>query len=121
LIPVCTKATLTSVSRPIGDSPIPVDDGGGDLRYARLRLELTRLARRVAGPSRAEDLVQTVFRHVARHGPAAPRDARGVPRPAYLAALVHALAESTDGNPEALTCVGEQLPASLGAGGARGG
>ena len=36
--------------------------------------------------------MQDVFRHVVRRGAAAPRDARGIPRPAYLASLVHVFA-----------------------------
>lgn len=96
---------------------------GCDLQYAQLRLELMRLARRVVGSAGADELVQRVFLHVVRSGPAAPRDARGVPRPAYLASLVHSFAVSTEGaaTTEGLHAEGE-VPVLLGSEpGARGG
>lgn len=65
--------------------------------YARLRFDLVRMARQIAGPGAADDLVQRVFLHVARSGPAAPRDARGLPRPAYLASVLYALAGTEEG------------------------
>lgn len=64
--------------------------------YARLRFDLVRMARQIAGPAAAEDLVQRVFIHVARCGPAAPRDVRGLPRPAYLTSLLYAFAAPGD-------------------------
>ncbi len=96
---------------------------GHDLQYAQLRLELVRLARRVVGAEGAGDLVQRVFLHVVRSGPAAPRDARGLPRPAYLASLVHALAASPGPMVvEAGLCAEGGVPVFAGdAAGARGG
>jgi DNA-directed RNA polymerase specialized sigma24 family protein len=72
--------------------PVSVCEQDAGLAYARLRLDLLRLARQLTDPDTAESIVQDVFRHVVRRGAAAPRDARGIPRPAYLASLVHAFA-----------------------------
>jgi hypothetical protein len=73
-------------------------EADASLAYARLRLDLLRLARQVGGTERAATIVQDVLRHVVRSGPKAPRDARGFPRPAYLASLVQAFA-AADGAP----------------------
>lgn len=94
-MPICLGANPAVVACRVREGEPRAE--GCDLQYAQLRLELIRLARRVVGSGGAEELVQRVFLHVVRSGPAAPRDARGLPRPAYLASLVHAFAAPVAG------------------------
>lgn len=87
----CVRVNLLREQSAISAAvPASVCDQDAGLAYARLRLDLFRLARQLTDAGTAEMIVQEVFRHVARRGAAAPRDARGIPRPAYLASLVHA-------------------------------
>jgi hypothetical protein len=115
-MPLCPPAPLRA---PDATPLLAEDTLPGNLRYAQLRLEITRLARRVVGPEQAEELVQRVFRHAVRTGPRTPRDHRGVPRPAYLAALVHSFAGG--GTHLAAGEMPESAPEIVESGGARGG
>jgi len=100
----CVRANTGADEDVRGDAPGSgvLGDVDASLAYARLRLDLVRLARQLTEKERAEQVVQAVLRYVVRRGPAAPRDSRGLPRPAYMASLVHAfIADSRRAEPSA--------------------
>lgn len=91
-VPMSLRRERTAAPLAVPSSLIACPEVDVGLALARLRLDLLRLARQLADRSTADEIVQDVFLHVVRRGPAAPRDSRGIPRPAYLASLVHAFA-----------------------------
>lgn len=64
----------------------------GKLGIARLRLDLVRLATRLVGRERADELVQRAFRAAVRLGPKMPRDRANIPSATHMGVLVRRLA-----------------------------